>query len=87
MSIQKSCSTHDFFSIAGPSPRRFFWELKEEHRVFDTEFLVDGMSYLMALAKTDLTGDLNYFEHNLVKKLFQTYTVRAGRFHETRNGS
>ena len=50
-------------------------------------FLVDGMGYLTALAKTDLLGDLNYSERNIVEKLFQTYTMRVGRFHETWNGS
>jgi len=87
MSIRKSCSTHDFFSTAGPSPQRFLQELKEEHRVSDAEFLVDGIGYLIALAKTDLTGDLNYSEYSIVKKLFQTCTMRIGRFHETWNGS
>ena len=65
----------------------FLRELKEEHRVADAVFFVDGMGYLTALAKTDLTGDLNYSERNLVEKLFQTYTMRVGRFHETWNGS
>ena len=65
----------------------FLRELKEKHRVADAEFFVDGMGYLTALAETDLTGDLNYSERNLVEKLFQTYTMRVGRFHETWNGS
>ena len=76
------------------SPRRgtkpatqFLRELKEKHRVADAEFLVDGMGYLTALAKTDLDGDLNYSERNIVEKLFQTFTMRIGRFHETWNGS
>ena len=45
------------------------------------------MGYLTALARTDLTGDLNYSERTIVEKLFQTYTMRVGRFHETWNGS
>ena len=65
----------------------FLRELKEELRVADAEFLVDGMGYLTALAKTDLTGDLNYSERNIVEKLFQTYTMRVSRFHETWNDS
>ena len=65
----------------------FLRELEEEHRVSDAEFLVDGMGYLTALAKTDLLGGLNYSERNVVEKLFQTYTIRVGRFHETWNGS
>lgn len=52
-----------------------------------SEFLVDGMSYLTALAKTDLMGDLNYSDRNIVEKLFQTYTLRVGRVHEPWNGS
>jgi len=39
--------------------------------------------YLTALARTDLTGHLDYFERTTVEKLFQTYTMRVGRFHET----
>ena len=35
----------------------FLRELKEEHCVSDAEFLVDGMGYLTALARTDLLGD------------------------------
>jgi len=50
-------------------------------------FLVDGMGYLTALARTDLDGDLNYSERNIVEKLFQTFTMRISRFHETWNGS
>ena len=65
----------------------FLRELKEEHRVADAEFFVNGMGYLTALAKTDLTGDLNYSERNIVEKLFQTYTMRVGQFRETWNGS
>ena len=45
------------------------------------------MGYLTALVKTELLGDLNYSERSIVEKLFQTYTMRVGRFHETWNGS
>ena len=45
------------------------------------------MGYLTALARTDLDGDLNYSERNIVEKLFQTFTMRISRFHETWNGS
>ncbi len=65
----------------------FLRELKEKHRVEDAEFLVDGMGYLTALAKTNLSGHLDYSDRNIVEKLFQTYTMRVGRFHETWNGS
>ena len=56
----------------------FLRELKAEHRVSDAEFLVDGMDYLTALAETDLLGDLNYSDRNVVEKLFQTYTMHVG---------
>ncbi|MFC4989630.1 DDE-type integrase/transposase/recombinase [Saliphagus infecundisoli] len=65
----------------------FLDELKEKHRVGDAEFLVDGMGYLTALARTDLIGHLDYSERNIVEKLFQMYTMRIERFHETWNGS
>ena len=65
----------------------FLRELKEKHRVSDAEFLVDGMGYLTALAKTDLDGHLDYTDRNIVEKLFQTFTMRIARFHETWNGS
>ena len=44
------------------------------------------IGYLTALARTDLNGELNYTDRNVVEKLFQTYTMRIGRFHETWNG-
>jgi putative transposase len=65
----------------------FLRELKEKHRVSDAEFLVDGMGYLTALAKTDLSGHPDYTDRNIVEKLFQTFTMRIERFHETWNGS
>ena len=45
------------------------------------------MGYLTVLAKTNLSGHLNYIERNIVEKLFQTFTMRIVRFHETWNGS
>ena len=66
---------------------RFLRELKDRHNVEDAEFLVDGMGYLTALARTDLSGDLNYTNRNIVEKLFQTVSMRIGRFHETWNAS
>jgi transposase-like protein len=62
---------------------RFLRELKDRHNVEDAEFLVDGMGYLTALAWTDLSGDLNYTNRNIVEKFFQTISMRIGRFHET----
>ena len=65
----------------------FLRELKEKHCVEDAEFLVDGMGYLTALARVDLSGHLDYSERNIVEKVFQTYTMRISRCHETWNGS
>jgi putative transposase len=45
------------------------------------------MGYLTALAQTDLGGELKYTDRNIVEKLFQTYTMRIQRSHETWNGS
>jgi len=45
------------------------------------------MRYLTALARTNLSGDLNYSDRNIVEKLFQTFTMRIDRFHKTWNGS
>ena len=50
-------------------------------------FLVDGMDYLTALAKPDLSGHLDYTDRNIVEKLFQTFTRWIERFHETWNDS
>lgn len=56
----------------------FLRELKENLRTRDAVFLVDGMGYLTALARTSLSGDLNYSKRNIVEKLFQTITIRNG---------
>ena len=47
----------------------------------DAVCLIDAMSYLTALAKTDLLGHHDYSDWNSVEMLFQTYTMRIGRFH------
>ena len=52
---------------------RFLRELKDRHNVEDAEFLVDGMGYLTALARTDLSGHLNYTDRNIVEKLFEPF--------------
>jgi putative transposase len=62
----------------------FLRELKEKHRVSDAEFLVDGMGYLTALARTGLAGDLNYSDRNIVEKLFRS-PCESGGF--TRSGT
>ena len=61
----------------------FLAELKERHDLAETEFLVDGMGYLTALAQNDLGGHLDYVMRNLIEKWFQTLTMRIARFHET----
>ncbi len=72
----------------GRDPAEQFLEgLKEKHRVADAVFLADGMGYLTALARTNLSGVLNYTDRNIGEKLFETYTMRIERFHETWNGS
>ena len=72
----------------GASPASaFLSELKERHDLSETEFLVDGMSYLTALAKTNLDGHLDYVTRNLIEKRSQTLTMRVGRFHYTWIGS
>jgi len=45
------------------------------------------MGYFTALARTDLSGELDYTDRNIAEKFFQTYTMRIERFHETWNGS
>jgi putative transposase len=63
--------------------RAFLTELKAQHDLSETEFLVDGMGYLTALAQTDLGGHLDYVMRNLIEKWFQTLTMRVDRFHNT----
>ena len=66
---------------------QFLDELKEKHRASNAEFLVNRIGYLTALARTDRNGQFDYTDRNIVEKLFQTYTMRIERFHETWNGS
>ncbi len=61
----------------------FLSELKERHDLSEAEFLVDGMGYLTALARTDLGGHLDYVTRNLIEKWFQTLKMRVERFHST----
>ena len=86
-SIRKSCVKHDFLKIAARTRQRRFFANSKRNTASDAEFLVDGMGYLTALAKTGLLGDLTYSDRNIVEKLFQTCTMRVGRFHEAWNGS
>ena len=75
------------------SPRRgttpaaaFLSELKERHDLSAAELLVDGFGYLTALARTDLSGQLEYTERDKIEKWFQTLKMRVERFHNTWNG-
>ena len=61
--------------------------LTEKHDVSDAEFLVDGMGYLTALARRELSGQLNYRERNCIEKWFQTVSMRIDRFHSFWRGS
>ena len=61
----------------------FLSELKDRHDFSKTEFLVDGMGYLTALAQNNLGGHLDYVTRNLIEKWFQTLTMRVERFHIT----
>jgi len=65
----------------------FLYRLAEKHDVADTEFLVDGAGYLTALARHELSGQLNYTERNHIEKRFQTVTMRIDRFHSFWRGS
>lgn len=56
--------------------KQFLSEPKEEDHISDAEFLIDGMGYLTALGRTNLSGDLSYSDRNIVEKLFQTFTMR-----------
>ena len=41
------------------------------------------MSYLTALAQTDLGGHIDYVTQNLIEKWFQTLKMRVERFQNT----
>ena len=57
------------------------------HDVADTKFLVDGAGYLTALARRELSGQLNYSERNHIETWFQTVSMRIDRFHSFWRGS
>jgi len=78
----------EVFSRRGTDPASaFLHRLTEKHEVSDTEFLVDAGGYLTALARRELSGQLNYTERNLIEKLFQTVAMRIDRFHSFWRGS
>ena len=45
----------------------FLRELKEQHELEETEFLVDAMGYRTALVRTDLGGRVEYRYRNLIE--------------------
>jgi transposase-like protein len=62
-------------------------DLDEKHDLSDAVFLVDGYGYLTALARTGLSGRLDYVDRNQIKKWFQTLAIRIDRFHQSWEGS
>ncbi len=65
----------------------FLHRLTEKHDIDETEFLVDAGGYLTALARHELSGQLNYSDRNHVEKWFQTVSMRIDRFHSFWRGS
>jgi transposase-like protein len=59
----------DVYSSRGTDPAAaFLHRLTEKHDVADMEFLVDGTGYLTALARCELSGQLDYEERNHIEK-------------------
>ena len=78
----------DVYSRRGTDPAAaFLHRLTEKHDVADTEFLVDAGGYLTALARRELSGQLDYSERNHIEKWFQTVAMRIDRFHSFWQGS
>ena len=78
----------DVFSRRGSDPAAaFLHRLTEKHDLADAEFLVDAASYLTALARRELSGQLNYRERNHIEKWFHTVVMRIDRFHSFWRGS
>jgi transposase-like protein len=76
------------FSRRGTDPAAaFLHRLTEKHDVANTEFLVDAAGYLTALARRELSGQLNDSERNYIEKWFHTVTMRIDRFHTFWRGS
>ena len=61
----------------------FLHRLTEIYELNGAEYLVDGMDYLTALARHNLSGYLDYTDHNYIEKAFQTVTMRIDRLHPT----
>lgn len=48
----------------------FLSGLKDRHDLSETKFLIGGYGYLTALARCDLSGDLEYADRNKIEKWF-----------------
>jgi len=46
----------------------FLYRFTEKHDVADTEFLVDAVGYLTALARHELSGQLNYTDRDYIER-------------------
>jgi len=55
--------------------------LIENQEIDETEFLVDGGSYLTVPARHELTGQFNYSERYYAEKWFRPASMRVNRFH------
>ena len=78
----------DVYSRRGTDPAAaFLHRLIEKHDVSETEFLVDAGGYLTAMARHELSGQLNYSDRNHIEKGFQTVTMRVDCFHSFWRGS
>jgi transposase-like protein len=74
----------DVYSRRGTDPvAAFLHQHIKIHQFEDPEYLVDGMGYLTALARHNLSGHLDYNDHNYIEKGFQTVTMRIDRLHPT----
>ena len=78
----------DVYSRRGTDPAAaFLHRLTEKHNVADTGFPVDAGGYLTALARHELSGQLDYSDRNYIEKWFQTVAMRIDRFHSFWRGS
>ncbi len=78
----------DVFSRRGTDPAAaFLYRLTENHETDETEFLVDAGGYPTALARHELSGQLDYSDRNHIEKRFQTVSIRIDRFHSFWRGS
>lgn len=65
----------------------FLHRLREKYDLSEAGFLVDQFGYRTALARHELSGQLNYTTRSLIEKWFQTVAIRIDRFHSFWQGS